>query len=180
VAAAKARPGALNVGHVGNGTVGHLAGELFANVAGIELAQIPYRGAGPVLTDLLAGRVDLSFANPIAVRGQVASGELRALGVTSRGPSQAFPSVPALATSFPGFEAVNWTGLVLPAGVPEPIVERWNAVARAALREPEMLARLAQDGSEPLGSTPAEFRAFLSAEHAKWARIVRAARIEPS
>jgi tripartite-type tricarboxylate transporter receptor subunit TctC len=180
VAAAKARPGVLNAGHVGNGTVGHLAGELFANVAGVELTQIPYRGAGPVLTDLLGGRVDLFFANPLAVRGQVASGELRALAVTSRGASSAFPQVPPLAASFPGFEAVNWTGLVLPAGVPAPIVARWNAAARRALTQPEMLARLEQDGSEPLGSTPAEFRAFLAEEHAKWGRIVRAARIEPS
>ena len=180
-AAARARPGVLNVGHVGNGSVGHLAGELFARAARVELAQIPYRGAGPVLTDLLARRVDLFFVNPLAVRGQLANGELRALAVTSRQRSRGFPDVPTMAESgFPGFEAVNWTGLVLPARSPEPVIARWVEATRRALTQPEMLARLEQDGSEPLGSTPAEFRAFLETEHAKWGRIVREARIELS
>jgi tripartite-type tricarboxylate transporter receptor subunit TctC len=98
-AVARARPGVLNVGHVGNGTVGHLAGELFARAAQVELTQIPYRGAGPVLTALLARRVDVFFANPLAVRGQVVSGELRALAVTSRTRSRGFPDVPTLAES---------------------------------------------------------------------------------
>jgi tripartite-type tricarboxylate transporter receptor subunit TctC len=181
IAAARRRRGEMTAGHTGNGTVGHLAGELFARAAGVELVQVPYRGAGPVTTDLLARRVDLFFANPLAVRGLIETGELRPLAVTSRARTRAFPTVPTLVEAgFAGFEAVNWTGLVAPRATPEAVIAAWNAETRRALQSDEMLARLAQDGSEPLGSTPAEFRAHVEAEHAKWGRVVREARIELS
>lgn len=180
-AAARARPGQITAGHTGNGTVGHLAGELFARVAGADILQVPFRGAGLVTTDLLARRVDLFFANPLAVRGLMETGELRGLAVTSATRTRAFPNVPTLAEAgFPGFDAVNWTGLVAPRGTPEAVINAWNEQTRRALQTPEMLARLAADGSEPLGSTPAEFRAHVEAEHGKWGRIVREARIELS
>lgn len=179
VAAARARPGTTTAGNAGNGTTGHLAGALFARAAGIEVVHVPYRGAAPVVTDLLAGRVDIFFANPLAVKGVLESGDVRALAVTSPARARAFPDVPTVAESgFPGFEAMNWTGLVAPARTPEPIVARLSEETRKALAQPEAVARLATEGSEAVGSTPAQFRDFLRAEHAKWGQVVREARIQ--
>ena len=179
VAAGRARPGSLTAGNAGNGTTGHLAGAMFARAAGIEVVHVPYRGAAPVLTDLLAGRVDFFFANPLAVKGVLESADVRALAVTSATRSRTFPDVPTVAESgFPGFEAVNWTGLVAPARTPQPIIDRLSAETRKALAMPETIARLAAEGSEPFGSTPARFREFLAEEHAKWGRVVREARIQ--
>jgi tripartite-type tricarboxylate transporter receptor subunit TctC len=179
VKAAKAKPGGLTVGNAGSGTVGHLAGELFALRAGIEMVAVPYRGAGPVLTDLLGGRVDLFFANPLAVRGALESGDLRAVAVTSAKRMRTLPEVPTIADAgFDGFEAINWTGLVAPAQTPAAIVTRLNEAVRKALLQEEMIARLSAEGSEPMGSTPEEFRTFLVAEHAKWGKVVRDAHVQ--
>jgi tripartite-type tricarboxylate transporter receptor subunit TctC len=179
VAAAKAKGGGLTAGNAGNGTVGHLAGEMFAHRVGVEFVSVPYRGAGPVLTDLLAGRVDLIFANPLAVKGALESGDLRAIAVTSATRMRTLPDVPTIAESgYEGFEAVNWTGLVAPARTPAPILARLNEEVRKALRQDEMVTRLAGEGSEPMGSTPEEFRAFLTAEHEKWGKVVRDARVQ--
>jgi tripartite-type tricarboxylate transporter receptor subunit TctC len=178
VAAGRAQPGSLTAGNAGNGTTGHLAGAMFARAAGIEIVHVPYRGAAPVLTDLLAGRVDFFFANPLAVKGVLESGDVRALAVTSATRSRTFPNVPTVAESgFPGFEAVNWTGLVAPARTPQPVIDRLSEETRKALAAPETIARLAAEGSEPFGSTPDRFRAFLAEEHAKWGRVVREAEI---
>ena len=179
VAAGKARPGTLTAGNAGNGTTGHLAAAMFAQAAGIEVIHVPYRGAAPVVTDLLAGRVDLFFANPLAVKGMMESGDVRALAVTSVTRSRTFGEVPTVAESgYPGFEAVNWTGLVAPARTPDPVIAKQSEETRKALAQPETIARLAAEGSEPFGSTPERFRAFLAEEHAKWGRVVREARIE--
>jgi tripartite-type tricarboxylate transporter receptor subunit TctC len=175
----KAKRGGLTAGNAGSGTVGHLAGEMFARRAGVEFVSVPYRGAGPVVTDLLAGRVDLFFANPLAVKGNLESGDLRAIAVTSAARMRTFPDVPTVAESgYEGFEAVNWTGLVAPARTPAPVVARLNEEVRKALRQEAVAARLADEGSEPMGSTPEEFRAFLTAEHAKWGKVVRDARVQ--
>jgi len=179
VAAGKARPGTLTAGNAGNGTTGHLAAAMFAQAAGIEVVHVPYRGAAPVITDLLAGRVDMFFANPLAVKGMLESGDVRALAVTSAERSRTFPTVPTVAESgYPGFEAVNWTGLVAPARTPDAIIARLNEETRKALALPETIARLAAEGSEPFASSPERFRTFLVEEHAKWGRVVREARIE--
>ena len=179
VAAAQRAP--LTTGHPGNGTVGHLTGELFARAAGVELTAVPYRGAGGVVADLLARRIDLYFANPPSVRGLIEGGELRALAVTAPGRVAAFAAVPTFAESgYPGFVAQNWTGLVAPARLPPPLLAGWNGAVRAALAMPEMRRQLAQDGSEPMGGTAEEFRAFLDGEHARWGQLVRQARIELS
>ena len=179
VAAARAKRDGLTAGNAGNGTVGHLAGEMFARRAGVDFVSVPYRGAGPVATDLLAGRVDLFFANPLAVKGTLESGDLRAIAVTSATRMRSLPDVPTIAESgYAGFEAVNWTGLVAPARTPAPIIARLNEEVRKALRQDEVVARLAGEGSEPMGSTPEEFRAFLTAEHEKWGRVVRDARVQ--
>lgn len=177
IAAARRAP--LTAGHPGNGTVGHLTGELFARAAGVELTAVPYRGAGQVIADLLARRIDLYFANPPSVRGLIESGELRPLAVSAPGRAEAFPSVPTFIESgFPGFTALNWTGLVAPARLPLPLLARWNEATTAALAHPEMLRALARDGSEAFPSSPEGFRDFLTGEHARWGALVRAARIE--
>ncbi len=179
VAAAKAKRGGLTAGNAGSGTVGHLAGEMFALRAGVEFVSVPYRGAGPVVTDLLAGRVELFFANPLAVKGTLESGDLRAIAVTSAARMRTLPDVPTVAESgYEGFEAVNCTGLVAPARTPAPVVARLNEEVRKALRQEAVVARLADEGSEPMGSAPDEFRAFLTAEHAKWGKVVRDARVQ--
>jgi tripartite-type tricarboxylate transporter receptor subunit TctC len=179
VAAAKAKRGGLTAGNAGNGTVGHLAGELLALRTGAELVAVPYKGAAPVVTDLLAGRVDLFFANPLAVQGTLESGDLRAIAVTSATRMRTLPDVPTVAEAgYAGFQAVNWTGLVAPARTPTATVARLNEEIRKTLRQDEVVARLAAEGSEPMGSTPEEFRAFLVAEHEKWGKVVRDARVQ--
>ncbi|KAA2212163.1 Bug family tripartite tricarboxylate transporter substrate binding protein [Teichococcus oryzae] len=178
VADARKQPGVLNVGHSGAGTTGHLSGEMFAVQAGIEMVVVPYVGAAPVLTDLLAGRIDLFFANPLAARGVLESGAVRALAVTSPQRMKAMPEVPTVAElGFPGYEAVNWTGVVVPAGTPPETILALNKAIRQVLRHPTVATKLAAEGSEPLGSTPEEFATFLHAENAKWGRVVKEARV---
>lgn len=176
---AGAKGAGLTAGNAGTGTVGHLAGELLALRSGATFHQVPYRGAAPVVTDLIAGRVDLFIANPLAVQGLVSSGDLRALAVTSAARMQRLPEVPTVAESgYPDFLAVNWTGLVAPARTPPAVTARLSEAVREAVRSEAMLARLSADGSEPLGSTPEAFRDFVATEHATWGRVIRDARIQ--
>jgi tripartite-type tricarboxylate transporter receptor subunit TctC len=178
IAAAKARPGTVTVAHTGNGTVGHLAGEVFARRAGIKVLIVPYKGAAQVVTDILGGQVDLLFGNPLAVMPLASGGLLRPIAVTSRQRLAALPQVPSVEeTGYPGFEAANWSGLVAPARTPEVVIARLNAEVNAALRRPEMVDKLAVDSSEPLPSSPERFAAFLQAEHAKWGSVIREAGI---
>ncbi|SHK04784.1 Tripartite-type tricarboxylate transporter, receptor component TctC [Roseomonas rosea] len=179
VAGAKAKPGGLTIGHSGSGTVGHLSSEVFNIRAGIETVIVPYRGAAPVVTDLLGGRVDCFHANPLAVRGMLDTGELRPLAVTSPRRMDLLPEVPTVAESgYPGFEAMNWTGLVAPANTPAAVIARLNEETQKALTRPEVVARLAAEGSVPNPSTPEEFRRFCAAEIEKWGRVVRDARVQ--
>jgi tripartite-type tricarboxylate transporter receptor subunit TctC len=128
---------------------------------------------------MLAGRVDLFFANPLAVQGMLESGDLRAIAVTSATRMRTLPNVPTVAEAgYEGFQAVNWTGLVAPARTPATIVTRLNEEIRRTLRQDDVAARLAAEGSEPMGSTPEQFRSFLAAEHAKWGKVVRDARVQ--
>jgi tripartite-type tricarboxylate transporter receptor subunit TctC len=179
VEAAKAKPGALNMGSPGSGTIGHIGGELFQRRAGVKFAHIPYKGAGPVITDLMGGSVDLYFGNSQSVDALVKAGRIRALAVTAPKRMKNMPDVPTIAESgYPGFEAATWSGLVAPKGTPKAIVERINAEANKALKNPEMVAKLDADGSEPLGGTPQRFADFLKAEHAKWGAAIREAGIK--
>jgi tripartite-type tricarboxylate transporter receptor subunit TctC len=178
VAAAKAKPQAVSLAHAGNGTVGHLGGVLFARLAGVEFLIVPYKGAAPAVTEILGGQVDVLFGNPLAVMPLVNSNALRALAVTSSRRLAALAAVPTIAESgYPGFEATNWSGLVAPARTPKGIVAQLNAQATAALRRPELVERLALDGSETFASSVAEFAAFMRAEHAKWGAAVKDAGI---
>jgi tripartite-type tricarboxylate transporter receptor subunit TctC len=169
----------LKAGHPGNGTLAHLSSELLGQRLGAEVLVVPYRGAGGVTADLLAGRVDFYFSSPPPVRGLIESGNLRAIAVTTAERSPTLPEVPTMIEAgFENFLAVNWTGLVAPARTPPEIVARWNTEIRRGLETPEMRERLAQDFSVPHGSTSEEFRRFVETEMAKWGEIVRSARIE--
>jgi tripartite-type tricarboxylate transporter receptor subunit TctC len=175
VAAAKAKPGALTMASAGNGTVGHLAGEMFARQAGIELVHVPYKGASPALTDLMGGQVSLFFASAGAIVPQLSTGgKVRALAVTSAKRMAKLPNVPTVAESgYPGFEAGDWKGLVAPAGTPAAIATRVNAEVGRLLQNRDALERLAAEGSEPLGGSPERFAEFLKSESIKWTRIVK-------
>ena len=178
VAAAKAKPGALNMGSPGNGTVGHIGGELFQRIAAIRCIHVPYKGAGPAVTDLMGGSIDLYFGNSQSVAPLVSSGRLRAIAVTSAKRMAVFPAMPTVAQSgYAGFEAGTWSGLVAPAGTPRAIVERINAEAGKALLRKDLLDKLAADGSEPMGGSPQRFADFIRSEHAKWGVVIREAGI---
>jgi tripartite-type tricarboxylate transporter receptor subunit TctC len=173
VAYAKARPGALNYGSGGAGSSLHLAAAVFAARAGIEMVHVPYRGGAPVAADLLAGKIQLSFSPLVEVLQQVRAGKLRPLGVTTARRSALLPDVPAIGEVIPGYEVALWNGIMGPAGLPAPVVARLAAELVAAIASPEMRAKLAEQGSEPVGSTPQDFAAFVAAEQPKWAELVR-------
>ncbi len=173
IALARARPGQLSAGHPGNGTVGHLMGEVLNQRANIEIVQVPYRGAGGVVADLLAGRIHVYSANPLSVKGVLESGDVRAIAVTSATRAAAFPNVPTLVEQGLDVELLNWTGLVAPARLPALILACFSEEMRKALAGDDIRARLASEGSEPVASTAEEFRSFLEAEVAKWGAIVR-------
>ncbi len=179
VEAARAKPGKLNMASPGNGTIGHIGGEMFQRRAGIKMTHVPYKGAGPAVADLMGGSVDCYFGNSLSVSGLVAGGRLRPLAVTAPTRMAILPDVPAIAElGYPGFEASTWSGLVAPAGTPKAIVDRLNAEANKALGRPEMIEKLKEDGSTPLGGTPQQFADFIKSEMAKWGAVVRDAGIK--
>jgi tripartite-type tricarboxylate transporter receptor subunit TctC len=174
VAAARAKPEALTMASAGSGTVGHLAGELFARRAGVKFLHIPYKGASPAVTDLLGRQVDIFFANTQSVMTLVIAGKLRALAVSSARRIKALPAVPTIAESgYKDFDAVTWSGLVAPAGTPADIIVKLNAEVANALARADFLDKLAAEGSQPLGGSPGQFAEFLRAEHVKWGVAVR-------
>ena len=179
VEAAKKSPGKINMASAGNGTIGHIGGEIFQRRAGIKMTHVPYKGAGPAVTDLIGGSVDTIFGNSQSVGGLIAGGRLRPLAVTAAKRLPTLPDVPTVAElGYPGFEAATWSGLVAPAGTPKAIVDKLNAQANKALGTNEMKAKLAEDGSTPLGGTPEQFAAFIRSENAKWGAAVRDANIK--
>jgi tripartite-type tricarboxylate transporter receptor subunit TctC len=173
VAAAKRKPDGLSLAHAGNGTIGHLAGEMLSRRAGVKILIVPYKGIAPALTELIGGQVDVIFGNPLAVMPLVTGDLLRPIAVSSSRRLAVLPDVPTIAESgFPEFDAVNWSGLVAPARTPDAVIARLNAEAAAALRRPDMAEKLALDGSEAFASSAAEFGAFMRAERTKWGAIV--------
>jgi tripartite-type tricarboxylate transporter receptor subunit TctC len=173
VAYAKARPGQLNYGSGGAGTSLHLAAAAFAARAGIDMVHVPYRGGAPVAADLVSGKLQLSFSPMVEVLGQVRAGKLRPLGVTTAKRSALLPDVPAIGEVLPGYEVALWNGIMGPAGLPAPVVARLGAELAAIVASPEMRAKLGEQGSDPVGSTPQDFAAFVAAEQPKWADLVR-------
>jgi tripartite-type tricarboxylate transporter receptor subunit TctC len=175
IAYAKARPGEVNFGSAGIGTVGHLAGELLGTMAGLKLTHVPYKGTGPAITDLLGGHIPMMFTPIPTAHAQAESGLLRALAVTSAQRSSLLPDLPTVAESgLPGYEAGLRYGLVAPAGTPRPVIERLNKELRAALAADDVRQRLAADGAETLPSTPEEYAADIDREEATWSKVVNA------
>lgn len=169
-----AQAGRLTFASSGNGTVGHLVGELWKRSAGIELLHVPYKGAGPAVTDLMAGQVDLHFASLPAAAPLIRSGKLTALAVSSAQRAAQLPDVPTLAElGYPGFDAKVVYGVLAPARTLPAIVERLNAEINRALQAPDVQATLARSGVDVRPGTPGEFATFLSSERSKWARVVK-------
>ncbi len=174
IALARARPGEINFASSGHGTPAHLAGELFNSMAGVKLIHVPYKGAAPALADLLGGQVQLMFSTMPPALPHVKDGKLRALAVTSRKRSPAAPDLPTLdEAALPGFEAITWHGVVVPAGTPTTVIALLNREIVAILHLPEVVERLSGQGAEALGSTPEEFAAYIRSESVKWAKVVR-------
>ncbi len=179
VALAKARPGKLSYAHAGVGTSQHLAAELFKTMAHLDIAAVPYRGSTALMPDLLAGRVDMSFANIVNVLPLAREGKLRALAITSRRRSQLAPELPTMAESgFPGFEAVPWFGLLAPAGTPQDVVDKLYNETVKALAIPQVRKKFDELGLEPVGNTPAEFAAIIRKETPEWAKVIKDAGIK--
>jgi tripartite-type tricarboxylate transporter receptor subunit TctC len=179
IAAAKASPGSIAFGHGGNASAMHLSGELLKMMAGIDLTAVPYKGSGPVATDVLGGQVPLGVVDVPSAIANVKAGKIRALAVTTSRRIAVAPEIPTFAEAgVPGYESIGWFGAVAPAGTPAPIVERLNAEMAAALAAPDVRERMLAAGVEPLTDTPQEFAAFIRAENRKWARVIKSAKIK--
>jgi tripartite-type tricarboxylate transporter receptor subunit TctC len=176
---AKANPGKVTMASAGIGSTGHLVGEFFKLTAGVDLVHVPYRGAGPALTDLLGGQVLMSFAGIAGSIEYIRTGKLRALAVTTATRSEALPDVPTVSEFVPGFEAGDWLGIGAPANTPPDIIDRLNKEIAVALADPKIKGRFADLGGTALALTPAEFGRLLADETEKWAKVIRAANIRP-
>jgi tripartite-type tricarboxylate transporter receptor subunit TctC len=178
IAYAKANPSKINMASSGNGTSDHIGGELFKMMAGINMVHVPYRGAAPALTDLLAGQVQVMFASMPAAIQYVSAGSLRALAVTSATRSEALPDIQAVGEIVPGYEADGWYGVAAPKNTPSAIVEKLNKQIIASLGDPKLKARLAELGAEPMLMTSDEFTKFVVDETEKWGKVVKFAGIK--
>ena len=178
IAYAKANPGKINMASAGNGTVPHVAGELFKFMTGVDLVRVGYRGGGPALVDLMGGQVQIMFEPTLSTIGYIKAGKLRALAVTSATRSAALPDVPTVGEFVPGYEATAWFGLGAPKGTPGEIVDKLNAEVNAGLVDAKIKERLADLGGEPMPMSPAEFAKFIADETEKWGKVVRAAGIK--
>ncbi|WP_311221388.1 MULTISPECIES: tripartite tricarboxylate transporter substrate binding protein [unclassified Acidovorax] len=174
IAYAKANPAKLNYGSGGNGSAGHLAGEMFKQRAGIFALHIPYRGASPAQLALLAGEVDFNIDNLAAAAPNIRAGKLKALAVTSLEPSPMLPGVPALSSLYKGFSIDTWWGLVAPHGTPKAVVAKLNKAFTDALKAPETKTRFTALLAEPVPTSPEQFDAFMASERAKYQQVVKA------
>jgi len=173
IAYAKANPGKLNMASSGIGTSLHLTGEMFKAMTGIDMRHIPYRGAAPALTDLMAGQVDVIFDNIPSSIGYIGAGRLRALGVTSAKRAALLPDTPSIGETVPGYDASIWFGVAAPKNTPPEIIAKLNAAVNDALADPAIAARLAELGCTTMPTTPAGFADFMAAETVKWAKVVK-------
>ncbi|MGD9773304.1 tripartite tricarboxylate transporter substrate binding protein [Diaphorobacter sp.] len=174
IARAKRDPGKLTYASAGNGTSIHLAGEVFASMAGLDLLHVPYKGSGPAVTDMLGGQVDLMFDSITSARPHIQAGKLRALGVTSAKRSATLPDVPTIAEAgVPGYEVSPWFAVFAPAGTPQAIVAKINAALIDAMKQPDTLAKFETIGAEPIGSTPQQLATHLDKELARWGKLIK-------
>ena len=180
IALAKQKPGQMSYASAGIGTSPHMGMELLKSMAGIDMQHVPFRGTAPAVTEILSGRIPAGLSNTFTAMPLIEGGQLRALAVTGRKRAESMPTVPTVAEAgVPNYEALQWYGLLAPAGTPPEIVERLQAEVAQALKTPEVKERLAGDGAEPVGSTPAEFLALIKDELQKWSDVARAANIQP-
>jgi tripartite-type tricarboxylate transporter receptor subunit TctC len=177
IAAAKTGPG-LDFASSGNGSVQHLALELFRVTTGGRISHVPYKGGGPALNDLMGGHIKYFFSNASSSTPFVKSGQIRAIAHTGRGRLASFPDLPAVSETVPGFEAYEWNGVFVPAGTPAEVVSRLNTALNAALRSPKIMERLASLSVEAQPNTPAEFGAFFQSEVEKWTRVIKDSNIK--
>lgn len=179
VDAARAQPGRLSYASQGNATSAHLAGEMFENLAKVKMLHIPYRGAGPAMTDLLGGQVDMMFATAAAVAPHIAAGRLRAIAVTTPERSPAMRSVPAIAEVVPGYAVESWYGLFAPAGTPADVIGRLQQAVRLAAQADDFKKKLEPEGLTVTAGTPQELEAYVKREEQRWRQIVRENNIKP-
>ena len=180
VVLAKVKPGSVNYASSGSGSAGHLAGELFKKVAGIDMVHIPYKGAAPALTDVVAGQAQLYFTSPISAQPFVKGGRLRMVAVTSLKRSPSMPDIPTVAEAgYPDFDVVSWWGIVTPAAVPKEIVAKLHIEIVRVLASPEIKAKFADQGADVASNTPEQFAAYIKSEIAKWAKLIRELGVKP-
>jgi tripartite-type tricarboxylate transporter receptor subunit TctC len=179
IAYGKANPGKINTASAGNGTVSHVAGELFKMMAGVDMVHVPYRGGAPALTDLVGGQVQAMFVTTSASIEYIKSGKLRPLAVTTATRSEVLPDIPALGEFLPGYEASNCFGLGTPTNTPAEVIDRLNSEINAGLADLKMKARLTDLGAMVLAGSPADFGKLLAEETEKWAKVVKFAGIKP-
>ena len=172
IAYCKANPGKLNMASSGSGTSVHLSGELFKFMTGCDMVHVPYKGAGPALTDLIGGQVHVLFDNLPSSVGHIKGGKVRALAVTSEQREPSMPQLPTVGDTVPGYEATAWFGIGMPKGTPREIIEKVNAEVNRALADPKMRDRLAELGGKPIAGTPDDFGKVIAAETAKWEKVV--------
>jgi tripartite-type tricarboxylate transporter receptor subunit TctC len=175
---AKANPGKINMATAGIGVSGHMAGELFKAMTGINMVHVPYRGSTQALTDLLAGQVQIMFEPPAASIEYIKAGKLRALAVTTAARSEALPELPTVAEFVPGYEASTWYGVGVPKNTPVEIIDKLNREINAALSEPRLKVRIADLGGTPLTGSPADFGRHIAAETEKWGKVIKFAGIK--
>jgi tripartite-type tricarboxylate transporter receptor subunit TctC len=171
--AARAKPASITFASPGNGTVAHLTGVRLQKAAGVKLEHIPYKGSAGALPDLLGGSVDCYVASVPSVQSHLSSGKLRALAVTSLKRSPILPDVPAVSETFPGFDAVTWFGVLMPAGTPAPVVATMNAAINEALKAPDVRSKIAAEGGDVLGGTADEFGKLIRSDIVTWGTVVR-------
>lgn len=178
IAYAKANPGKINMGTPGVGSTGHLAGELFKAMAGVDLVHVPYRGAAPAMTDLIGGHVQVMFDSMVSVLPHVQAGRVRALAVTSAARSSLLPDLPTIADTVPGYEAIIWFGVGVPRGTPPAIVARLNREINAGLASEKLKEKFAELGTTPMVDTPDEFWSFAKGETGKWEKVIQQAGVK--
>lgn len=177
VALAKAKPGTINFASAGSGSTAHLAGEQFKYLAGIDIVHVPYKGAGPALSDLIGGQVQMLISAYSSAFGHIKAGKLRPLGVTGLKRIASAPDLPTIAETVPGYEVLSWYGLHAPRGTPPTVISRLHRQLATIIRKPEISERLAGLGVEPEGNSPQEFLAQIKAEIAAWGKVITAAKI---